>query len=188
MARLTFPAVEHMDADQRRVYDATVAGRRGTAPANVMAWLRSPELADRAQQLGEFVRYSTTLPPRLSELAILVVARHWTSQYEWAVHRAEALEAGLAEGIIDDIAARRAPQCSEPDERAVYEFAAALMTRCQVPSGLYARAVAVIGEKGVVELVGLLGYYTLVAMTLNTFEIEPPPGSEPLSAAPPTGP
>lgn len=181
MPRLTFPTLEQMDGDQRRVYAATVTGRRGRAPANVMAWLASPEFANRAQHLGEFVRYSTSLPPRLSELAILVVARHWTAQYEWAVHKAEALKAGVDEAIINDIAAHRLPQFSEPDAQAVYEFASVLVKRCHVPSEQYERAVAAIGEKGVVELVGLLGYYTLVAMTLNTFEIDPPPGSVPLA-------
>jgi 4-carboxymuconolactone decarboxylase len=90
MTRLTFPCVHDMTDAQRTVYDATVAGRRGRVPAPVLAWLHSPELASRAQRLGEFVRDETTLNPRLSELAILVVARHWTSQYEWAAHEAEA--------------------------------------------------------------------------------------------------
>ncbi len=177
MPRLTFPVVEAMSDDQRKVYDATIAGRRGRAPANVMVWLRSPELAARAQRLGEFVRYETVLGPRLSELAILVVARHWTSHYEWSVHRGEALQAGVAETVVEAIASRQTPLFAAGDEAAVYAFASEIMTRHAVSAPTYHAAVAALGEKGVVELVGVIGYYTFVAMTLSTFEIEPAPGS-----------
>jgi 4-carboxymuconolactone decarboxylase len=174
MARLRPLAPEAMNRAQRDVYDACVSGRRGRAPANVLAWLRSPELASRAQRLGEFVRYDTALAPRLSELAILVVARHWTSQYEWAVHRGEALKAGLAEELIEAIAARKQPVFSDEKEQVVYDFAVSLLKTNTVPDVAYQAAVAAIGEQSVVELVGVLGYYTLVSMTLNAFEIEPP--------------
>lgn len=174
MPRLNFPSPDEMTGGQRFVYDATIAGRRGRAPANVMVWLRSPELASRAQFLGEFVRYETTLPPRLSELAILIVARHWTSQYEWAVHTAEAARAGLPAHVIDAIGARVAPQLDSRDERAVFDFSSALLATHAVPDDIYQAAVGALGERAVVELVGLLGYYALVAMTLIAFAVDAP--------------
>jgi 4-carboxymuconolactone decarboxylase len=176
MARIKLLVPEQMTEEQRRVYDETVAGRRGRVPAPLLAWIESPVLAGRAQKLGEFVRYETSLPPRLSELAILVVARYWTAQFEWTAHKAEALKAGLDPGIIDDIANRREPELSNNDERVVYDFSVTLNRTHAVPDELYAKAVATIGLRGVVELVGILGYYTLISMTLNTFEIEPPDG------------
>lgn len=173
MARIKIRTPEEMTQEQRRVYDDTVRGRRGRMPAPLAAWLESPVLADRAQKLGEFVRYETSLLPRLSELAILVVARHWTAQFEWSAHKAEALKAGLAQGIIDDIAARRTPRFPDEDERAIYEFSASLNQRHGVSDELYRATAERIGLRGVVELVGILGYYTLISMTLNAFEIEP---------------
>jgi 4-carboxymuconolactone decarboxylase len=173
MPRIKIRAPEDMTEQQRRVYNEAVAGRRGRAPAPLLAWLESPVLADRAQRLGEFVRYETSLPPRLSELAILVTARYWTAQFEWTAHKAEALKAGLDPEIIDDIANRRPPRFKNPDEPVVYDFSFGLNRMHAVPDNLYAKAVAMIGLRGVVELVGILGYYTLISMTLNTFEIEP---------------
>lgn len=173
MARVKIRTPEEMSEEQRRVYNDTVAGKRGRVPAPLVAWLESPVLADRAQKLGEFVRYETSLPPRLSELAILVVARYWTAQFEWTAHKAEALKAGLDPEIIDDIAQRRAPRFKNTDEPVIYEFSVALLQTHEVPEELYRRAVEKFGQRAVVELVGILGYYTLISMTLNTFEIQP---------------
>ena len=180
MPRLTELTPALMDDVQREIYDACVRGRRGTTPGNVLVWLRSPDLANLAQQLGVFVRYETTLGQRLSELAILIVAREWNSPYEWAVHRAEALKAGLSVDVIEAIAARKSPPVSDGKEKIVYDFCTALVATRAVPDAIYSAAVAALGERAIVELVGLLGYYTMVAMTLNTFEIDPPDGSVPL--------
>jgi 4-carboxymuconolactone decarboxylase len=174
MSRIKIRTREELNEEQRLVYDAAVAGKRGRAPAPLLAWLESPVLADRAQKLGEFARYDTTLSPRLSELSILVTARFWTSQYEWAIHKQEALKAGLDNAIIDAIAARREPDFKNHDERLVYEFANKLHENHTIGSDLYQRAVDMLGDRGVVELVGILGYYTLISMTLNVFEIDPP--------------
>jgi len=183
MPRLRDLTPNEMSVPQRAVFDATVAGRRGMAPANVMTWLRSPELASRGQRLGEFLRYDTTLPPRLSELAILVVARHWTAQYEWAVHHAEATRAGVPAHAIDAIAEGRLPELETRGERAVWSFSTALLETHGVPDHVYGETVAALGEQAVVELVGVLGYYTLVAMTLNAFQVDPPPGGAVLRPA-----
>jgi 4-carboxymuconolactone decarboxylase len=172
MARIALLKPEEMNAEQLAVHAAAVAGKRGRAPLPLLAWLHSPELADRAQRLGEYVRYDTMLDPRISEVAILVVARYWTAHYEWAAHKREALCAGVSEATVAAIARGGHPEMALPDEQLVYEFAHALVTRHAVGDELFARATVAFGERGVVELVGVLGYYTLIAMTLNAFEIE----------------
>ncbi|MBN8939728.1 MAG: carboxymuconolactone decarboxylase family protein [Rhizobiales bacterium] len=174
--RLMTPAPEAMTSEQRAVYDETVAGKRGRMPAPMRAWIESPELARHGQRLGAFLRYDTTLPARLSELAILVTARHWTSQYEWYAHRSEALKAGLEPEIVAAIAERRPPPFKDEAARIVYDYGRALHETTVVPEALHAEAVRILGQRGVVELVGVLGYYTLVAMTLNAFEIGLPEG------------
>ena len=167
---------EQMDDAQRRVADEAIAGKRGRMPGPLRVWIHSPELGAHAQRLGEFLRYSTTLGPRLSELAILVTARVWTAHYEWFAHKREALKAGLEREIIDAIARRQVPSFPDKKARAVYDYATALHETHHVPPVVHDEAMAAIGERGVVELVGLLGYYTLVAMTLNAFEFGLPEG------------
>ena len=167
---------EEMSDAQRNAADEAASGKRGRVPAPLRAWLHSPEFGARAQRLGEFVRYDTILGPRLSELAILVTARVWTSHYEWYAHKREALKAGVEPEIIAALAVRETPALSDAKDRAVYDYATALHGDRVISDELHARAVAQLGEQGVVELVGVLGYYTLVAMTLNAFEIGLPDG------------
>jgi 4-carboxymuconolactone decarboxylase len=173
------PALDDLSAEQRAVHDETVAGLRGRFPAPMRAWIASPELARRAGHLGEFIRYRTSLPPRLSELAILVTARHWTAQFEWYAHKKEGLAAGLDPAVIDAIAQRREPQFASEEERAVYQFSRRLHERHAVDDELYRSSVATLGERAVVDLVGVLGYYALVSMTLNTFAFGLPAGELP---------
>jgi len=179
MSRLHIPEREALSAEQRQALDEIVAGRRGRAGGPLLVWLKSPELARRAQRLGEFARYETSFPPRLSELAILVTARFWTAQYEWYAHKKEALKGGLDPAVIDAIAARRRPEFKNDDERVVYDVATALHETHGVPDDLYRNAVNAFGEQAMVELVGLLGYYSLVSMTLNAFEVGLPEGETP---------
>lgn len=167
---------EQMDDAQRRVADEAIAGKRGRMPGPLRVWIHSPQLGAHAQRLGEFLRYSTTLGPRLSELAILVTARVWTAHYEWFAHKREALKAGLEPEIIDAVARRKVPSFPDAQAKAVYDYAVALHETHQVPQAVHDAAMAAIGERGVVELVGLLGYYTLVAMTLNAFDFGLPDG------------
>ncbi|CAN7742148.1 carboxymuconolactone decarboxylase family protein [Variovorax sp. LjRoot178] len=147
------------------------SGPRGKIPAPMIAWLRNPELAGRAQKLGELLRFETSMEPRLTELAVLVCGRHWTSHHEWTAHKALALKAGLAPEVIADIAARRAPDLQCDRQRAVYDVSLALLTVGRIGAELYQRGTAQLGEQGMVELVGVLGYYCLVALTLNAFEL-----------------
>ena len=130
--------------------------------------LRSPELLRRAQRVGEYLRFHSGLPPRLSEMAILVTARHWCQQYEWTIHSALALEAGLAEGVIDAIAEGRRPVEMADDEAALHDFCLELLRHQCVSDTTYARALALFDERGVIDTVGILGYYSLLAMVMNT--------------------
>src|ERR1700730_9287911 len=132
MARLNLPAVSEMTPEQRMVHDEAAGGRRGHAPAPLAAWIRNPELARRAQRLGELLRYETSLSPRLSELAILVTARHWTSHYEWKAHKQAAMNAGLPERTIASIASRQVPSFETETERVVYDISIALLTEFTV--------------------------------------------------------
>lgn len=182
MPRFTEIPPETMTDEQRAVCAQMVAGIRGRVPPPFQALLPSPTLCSRAQSLGEFLRYETSLPPRLSELAILVTARFWTAQYEWHIHAMMAEKGGLDPQIIAAIAERRNPAAlMKDDERAVYAFASALHWNHKVDDTTYGEAVKQLGARGAVELVGLLGYYTLISMTLNVYEVPVPGGDKPLA-------
>lgn len=171
MPRLEALSDDEMTAAQSEVSAEAVAGKRGRVPAPMIAWLRNPELARRAQRLGELLRYDTTLHPRLSELAILVCARHWTSHHEWTAHKRLALEAGLNPHVIADVAARRRPEVAGDEERLVYDIAWCLLSTGRIPRALYDQGVQRLEERGMVELVAIVGYYCLVSVTLNAFEL-----------------
>lgn len=169
--RVATIALEQMTPQQRAAHDEVVAGVRGRMPAPMRAWIHSSEMAGHAQKLGAFLRYGTSLPPTLSELAILVTARHWTSHFEWYAHKRDALKAGLDPAIINAIAERREPPFTDPVQKVVYQYSKALHENKTVSEALHDTVAAALGERGVVELVGILGYYSLVSMTLNAFEI-----------------
>ncbi len=171
MARLSMPLEADMTPAQRDVCAAVVAGRRGKIPAPMIAWLRNPELARRSQAVGELLRFETGLEPHLSELAILVCSRHWTSHHEWVAHKALALQAGLDPEIIAAIAARCEPTMPDSRHKIVYEVSSVLLAKGRLPPDVYARALACLGERTLVELVGILGYYCMVSLTLNAFEL-----------------
>lgn len=178
--RPRFPdlAPDQMTEAQRRVREAIAGGPRGGVRGPFGALLRSPELADRVQKLGEQVRYASSLPARLSELAILITARFWEARYEWYAHRPLAVKAGLAEAVADDLAQNRRPATMQADEAVVYEFCTGLHREHFVDDAVFHRAVAALGEQGVVDLVGVTGYYTLVSMVLNVAEIPLPSGEK----------
>ena len=165
-----------LDPAARAVVDDVRAGRRGSVPANVVTWLAHPELARRAASLGELVRYGTSLAPRLSELAILVVARHWNCDYEWAIHAAEARQAGVPCEVVEAIGHRRPPGLGDPD-RTVALVAQQLVTTGRLEDGTYELAQHVLGEPRLTDLVAIVGYYTLVAFSLNAREVPVPAGA-----------
>jgi 4-carboxymuconolactone decarboxylase len=172
--------LDHLTDAQRQAADEIVAGPRGSVRGPFVPWLNSPELARRAQRLGEFARYHTSLPERLKELAILCTARHWAAQFEWWAHAPLAIEAGVDRAIVDAIANHETPEFAAEDEAAVYAFCRELYATRRVGEATYRAVARHVGDKGTVELVGVLGYYALVSMTLNVFEVEPP-GGDPLS-------
>jgi 4-carboxymuconolactone decarboxylase len=165
-----------LDADQRRVYDAIVAGPRGQVQGPLKVWLQSADLADRAQALGAFCRFGTGLPPRLSELAIITMGAHWRAGFEWFAHAPLAIKAGIDPAAVEAIRTGKAPELGQPDEAAVYAFAHELLTTREVSDATYQEALARLGKKGVVELTGILGYYGLISMTIKAFEVPLPPG------------
>jgi 4-carboxymuconolactone decarboxylase len=179
MPRIPLPAPETMTPEQRRVYDAIVKGPRGTLVGPLRAALHRPELADKWQQLGELLRYRTSLPPDLSEVAVLVTARRWNCQVEWYMHEIAARKAGVDAPVIADIKARRAPTVAGKDPRLIHDYALELVGSGTVSEATYAAAHERFGAVALVELTALIGYYTMVAMTLNAHEIPLPDGVEP---------
>jgi 4-carboxymuconolactone decarboxylase len=167
-----------MTPEQRTMTTNLLNGpRRGMGgPFNVM--LRSPEMGDLAQKLGEYARFRPSIPAKLREMAIIITGRHWTSHYEWYAHRTAAAQAGLSESIISAIANRRRPTGMQPDEEAVYNFATELLETKQVSDATFKAAVDRFGEKGVVDIIGVMGYYQLVSMLLNVDRYPLPAGAQ----------
>ena len=170
---------------QRECVEEIVAGPRGALISPFVPMLRSPELTVHSQRMGEYLRYRSAIGLRLSELAILLVARHWTQQVEWAIHAPIALREGIAPETVAAIAAGERPPALPPDEAAVYDFSTELMERRQVSDATWARAVGLFGEQGAVDLVGINGYYAYLAMLMNAART-PAPASriEPLPPRP----
>jgi 4-carboxymuconolactone decarboxylase len=169
-----------MSEPQRRVYNGIVSGPRGAARGPFDALLRSPELADRLQKVGAYVRFENSLPAPLAELAILVTARHWGAQYEWWAHRRLAEKAGLAPAIADAIAEGRRPAAMQADEATVHDFCRELHETKHVSDAAWNAALARFGERGVIDLIGTCGYYGAVSMVLNAARVPLPEGVEPL--------
>jgi 4-carboxymuconolactone decarboxylase len=180
-----FPT-DTMTPEQRRVHDTVVSGPRGELRGPLRAALYRPELADKWQQFGELLRYRTSLPPALSELAILVTARHCHAQLEWFIHEQMAVRAGLPHDVIADVHAGRRPAGLDADGLAIFDYAEELNRRKTVGDANYRGVLDRWHEIGVVELTALIGYYTMVAMTLNCHDIPLPEGTvPPLPPAPP---
>ncbi len=158
---------QQMTAEQKAMVDHLLAGERHSTngPFNVM--LRSPEMGDLAQQLGAYVRFHSGLPDKVKEMAILMTGRLWTAQYEWSAHHQAALRAGLEPAVIEAIAAGKRPAMLDADEQAVYNFVDELLYKRDVSDPTFHAAVDRFGERRVVNLIGLVGYYQLVSMLLN---------------------
>jgi 4-carboxymuconolactone decarboxylase len=160
---------------QQAAAQAVIDGPRGALYGPFVPLLRSPELMQHAQRMGEYLRYRSAIGTRLSELAILVTARQWNQQVEWAIHAPIAAQVGIGQDVIDAIAERRAPPGLAADEQAVYDFCKELHERKRVTDATYAAALALFGEQGVVDLMGLNGYYTFLAMVMNAAQSAVPP-------------
>lgn len=179
MNRLGAIDPEHLDEAQRTIHDAIASGPRQGVRGPLAIWLHRPELAQCAQRLGRYCRYDSSIEPRLSELVILMMGRHWLAEYEWAAHKPFALQAGLAAEVIDAIREGREPAFTQPDEALVYAFIRQLHERRQVDDSLYQSISQTLGETALVDLVGIAGYYTLISMTIKVFEVPPPAGVAP---------
>jgi 4-carboxymuconolactone decarboxylase len=165
---------------QRETRDEIVAGRRGDLYGPFVPALRSPELLRRLQKVGEYLRYEPALPPKLREMAILLVAREWTQDFEWGVHAPLAQQAGLAPATIAAIADGRRPVDLAADEALVYDFLLELGRTRTVGDATYAAVLDALGEQGVVDLVALTGYYAMLAMIMNVARTPLPPGHTPV--------
>jgi 4-carboxymuconolactone decarboxylase len=157
--------------EQKAVLQEILSGPRGNLNGPFLGWIFSPELAQHAQRLGVFCRYHTGLPLRLSELAILVTAARWQAQAEWYIHYPIALNAGLPAEVADAIRAGSKPAFADPDDQLIHAFSTELYEAKRVSDPTFQKAVDRFGHTAVVNLVGLLGYYALVAMTLNVFDM-----------------
>ncbi|HEX6002091.1 MAG TPA: carboxymuconolactone decarboxylase family protein, partial [Hyphomicrobiaceae bacterium] len=153
--------------EQRQAAEAFRAGRGYAVHGPFAVMLRSPEVMLRAKAMGDYLRFRNVLPQRVSEMVILITAREWTQPFEWAHHVPHALKAGLAQAIIDAIAEGRRPTEMSEDEAAAHDFATELHHRKGVSDGTYARALKLFGARGIVDLTGICGYYSLLAMTMN---------------------
>src|SRR5580698_10785617 len=166
--------LDKMTPAQRTVADAIMSGPRQKMSGPFNAWLRSPELADRLQKVGEYVRFNTSLDKRLNEMAIIMTAQYWGSQYEWYAHAPLAIKAGLDPAIVAAIGAGRKPDNMKDDEAIVWEFTTQLRRDHHVDDDIYGKAVDKFGETGVMDLVAVNGYYDVVSMTLNVARVAPP--------------
>ena len=180
MSRLPELVPEALTGKAAEVYERIKSGPRGRVRGPLAAWIRSPGFAEKAQGIGEYIRFGCPLSGRLVELAILVVSRYWTAQFEWFVHAPLALKGGISQAVVDAIANGAEPPFEKEDERAVYQVASELLSTGHLSDIAYRRGVAAFGEPGMVDLSGLVGYYTLGAFTLHTFDIEPEPGALPV--------
>lgn len=185
MPRLPDIAVEAMSPEQRSIYDSIISGPRGVVPGPLRVWLNSPELASRAQTLGAFCRYGTVLPPHLSELAIIITGAYWKAGYEWAVHAPIARKAGISADVIEAIRTGLKPPFDRADAAALYGFTHELLHNRKISDATYRTAEKELGTQALVDLVGIIGYYTLISMTIVAFEVPiPEGGTEPFKDLP----
>ena len=168
-----------MTPEQKKLVDSILAGPRTSLDGPFNSLLRSPEMGDLAQKFGAQVRFHSSIPPRLNEFAILITARQWSAQYEWLAHRKLAIAAGLSPAIADAVAAGKRPASMQPDEEVVYNFCTDVLTTKHATDTTFQAAKEKFGERGVVDLLGVMGYYQFVSMLLNVDGYPLPEGAQP---------
>jgi 4-carboxymuconolactone decarboxylase len=173
-ARMPEMTLDQMTPAQRSIAEAIINGPRGRMSGPFNTWLRSPVLADRLQKVGEYVRFNTSLDKRINEMAILMTAQAWGSQYEWYAHAPLALKAGLDPATLKAIGAGQKPASMKDDEAIVWEFSTQLRRDHSVDDTIYTKALDKFGEQGIVDLIAVNGYYDVVSMTLNVAHVKPP--------------
>ena len=164
---------QHLDGERKRVFDLLAAGRARGVAGPLMAWLRSPKLAEIGQSLSGFCRRETTVPERLGELAILTTVAFWKSAFQWHGHAKLGVEAGLDAAAIAAIRDGKVPHFARADEQAVYAFVSELLHDHAVSDATYARIAAALDQTALVELVGIVGYYVMGALTVRAFALDP---------------
>ena len=177
MTRLPMIPEDKLNDAQRRAIKAVTAGKRAGVRGPFPAMLRSPEVCERAAVLGEFMRFGTSLPQRLSEMAILITAYNWRAQYEWFAHAPLAQKGGLSDEIIEAIRLGKRPASMQADEAVLYDVCTELHDTKRVSDATYKKGVATFGEHGVIDILGISGYYVLVSMVLNTAQVALPEGA-----------
>jgi 4-carboxymuconolactone decarboxylase len=175
--RMPVIPADKMTAEQKKAAAAIAAGPRGDVKGPFVSLLRSPELMDRVQRVGEYIRFRCPLDKRINELAAAITARHWTQQFEWWAHSRQALEAGLKPAIAEAIAEGRRPAGMAEDEEIVYDFLTELLVNKGVCDVTYERALRKFGEAGLIDVIAVSGYYGLLAMVMNTTRTAVPEGN-----------
>jgi len=176
---------DRLTLEQKKASDDFAAERKTPVFGPFVPLLRSPEVMLRARAMGDYLRYKSLLPPQLNEFAILITARHWTQEYEWALHQPIAVKAGLKAEITQALAEGRRPQGMSADEEMIYDFSTELHQNLSVSDATYAQVQAKFGEQGIIDLIGVNGYYTFLAMVLNaTRTAVPKTTAPPLPAFP----
>lgn len=179
MSRLPQLDPEKFSPEQKKVHEAILKGPRGKVVGPLKVWLNNPGLAEHAQALGAYARFNSSLPPRLSELAICVTGAFWKANFEWYAHAPLAIKAGIDPAAIEAIRTGGTPKLVKSDEQVIYQFAHELLTTRRVSKATFERAKSELGETSVIDLVGIIGYYGLVSVTLNAFELPLPEGEKP---------
>jgi 4-carboxymuconolactone decarboxylase len=179
MARYSDITSVEMTPAQRRVRDLIVAGRRGRFGGPFQLLIRAPEICEHAAKLGEHLRWGTSLPDRLSELAIITTARFWRAQYEWYAHAPLAEKAGVPAAAIEAIRRGGLPRFEQKDEALVHRICTELFETQRLSETTFNEAVATLRETGLVEIIAIIGYYTLIGNTLNVFQVPVPEGTAP---------
>ncbi len=181
MSRVEGLKFEELTAEQRQLFDEIAGTRKRGVGGPFAIWLRTPAIGNPANQLGNALRAWGKLDKRLFELMVLIVARHWSAQYEWYVHENAALNAGIGREVVDAIRERRKPILAAKDEQLVYDLVTELNESKQVSPTTYENARQELGLDLLIELISAAGFYTMVAMMLNAFDVEAPDGARPLS-------
>jgi 4-carboxymuconolactone decarboxylase len=181
MSRIPEISSQEMTAEQKRIHNEIASGRSGNVRGPFAIWLRLPDLADKANQLGNTLRLHGNLEKRLFELIVLVTARHWTAPYEWIIHEDVAIKAGLAREVVEAIRAHQRPAFVRDDEELVYDAVMEIYETRRLSQATYDRALALLGLDLLIEMVAAAGFYTMVAITLNAFDVPVPGGKAPLT-------
>jgi 4-carboxymuconolactone decarboxylase len=180
MSRLPALTPDQLSSEQKRLHDEIAGPRGGSVGGPFAVWLRIPRIAEAANRMGNSLRLEGKLDRRLFELAILVIARHWSAQYEWFVHEKAALTAGVSSEVVEALRHRKAPRFPRDDEQLVYDVVSELQETRTVAQASFDRALAALGPDLLIELVSVIGFYTTAAMMINAFDAPVPGGARPL--------